>query len=438
MLILNNSYSKITGLSDKDFTELRKLLSYRLDYATARFIPNPYNHVKYLIDRKGNFPTGLLDKVLRFLQSKELDYNVDTRWDWEPCDKVSNRLFKPEKVPTPYPDQLNAKNSIVEARRGVISMPTGTGKSHVIALIVEHTKLKTLIVVPSLELKAQLTESLKNSLTTMEGIVVENIGSTALNRLKDFDCLILDEIHHAAAKTYRDLNKRVWNGIRYRYGLSATPFRNNSEEQLLYESVAGQVVYNLSYAKAVEAGYIVPVDAFYYELPKFLPSGTTYISHYKELVVENEYRNDLIAFLMLKLVNQGVPTLCLVREVAHGEILSNITGLPFVNGLDASSRNYIKLFNSGEIKGLIGTEGVLGEGVDTKPCEAVIIASPGKAKSSFMQKVGRAVRTYPGKENAKIILFKDKSSKYLLKHFQTQVKILREEYLIDPIKLEIE
>ena len=129
------------------------------------------------------------------------------------------------------------------------------------------------------------------------------------------------------------------------------------------------------------------------------------------------------------------PTLCLVREVIHGKILSDLTGYPFVSGEDDESRDYIRQFNAGEIKTLIGTTGILGEGVDTKPCEYVVIAGLGKAKSQFMQAVGRAVRTYPGKESAKVIIFNDRSHKYLIRHYNEQSRILLDEYGIKPVKL---
>src|SRR6185295_4275346 len=114
-----------------------------------------------------------------------------------------------------------------------------------------------------------------------------------------------------------------------------------------------------------------------------------------------------------------------------------ILSTPFANGQDDTTRHYIKKFNNRELLSLVGTTGILGEGVDTKPCEYVIIAGLGKAKSAFMQQVGQAIRTYPGKETAKIILIKDKSHKFLLRHFNTQVRILKEEYGVTPMKLEL-
>jgi superfamily II DNA or RNA helicase len=140
---------------------------------------------------------------------------------------------------------------------------------------------------------------------------------------------------------------------------------------------------------------------------------------------------------MLKLQAAEIPTLTLVKEIAHGKALEKLSGVPFVNGQDAESRQYIADFNAGRLKALIGTTGVLGEGIDTRPCQYVIVAGLGKAKSAFMQQVGRSVRKYPGKETAKILIFKDKSHKWLANHFNAQKKILIDEYGSAPAKLEV-
>ena len=85
----------------------------------------------------------------------------------------------------------------------------------------------------------------------------------------------------------------------------------------------------------------------------------------------------------------NAPTLTLVKEINHGKALSVLSDSPFSNGEDEESRKYIELFKEARIKTLIGTTGVLGEGVDTKPAEYVIIAGLGKSKNAFMQQVGR-------------------------------------------------
>lgn len=413
---------------------MRKLLSYKVDFATARFIPNPANRVKHLIDLKGNFPTGLLPRVEAFLKSNRIEYKRINK-----APKHLNHLPLPTLAgthPTPYLEQLEAVQKALELGRGIITMPTGTGKSLVIALICAEGSCRTLIVVPTLELKTQLQETISKFFIDPINITIENIDSPKLQKIGDYDTLIIDEAHHVAAKTYQKLNKRCWNGISRRFFFTATPFRNNTEETLLFEGIAGQVIYSLSYPQAVKKGYIVPVEAYYYNVEKTAPEGYTYAQVYKELVSTKLPRNELIVSIITQLWSRDKFCLCLVKEIAHGNILSQMSGIPFANGADEDSRQWIKTFNEGRLKCLIGTTGILSEGVDTKPTEYVIVAGLGKAKSNLMQMIGRAVRRYEDKESAKIILFKDKSHKWTLKHFNEQCKIIREEYGTNPVCLE--
>lgn len=432
-LIVDNSYSQVTGLTTEQFRALRKLLSYQTD-SHAAYFSGGRTYTKYMIDKKGFFPSGLLTKVHNWLV---MDMQLDI--------KKLNINKKPRKLANfpklklkhePYDCQRTARVRASLFQRGCISMPTGTGKSVVIAMIIATFKVKTLIVVPTLELKNQLKETLASYFGNTRLITVENIDSKNLKKPRDYDCLIIDEAHHVAAKTYQTLNKTVWSGIYHRFFLTATAFRNKDEEKLLFEGIAGRILYKLSYEESVRKKYIVPVEAYYVDLPKQKTDAYTWAQVYSELVVNNDYRNGKIAGILEGLYTEGNHTLCLVKEIAHGKKLSELTDIPFVNGQDEDSRFYIQHFNEGKrYKWLIGTTGILGEGVDTKPCEYVIIAGLGKAKSQFMQQVGRAVRNYPGKESAKIILFRDTSHKFTLRHFKEQCKILKEEYGIEVVKL---
>lgn len=423
---INNSYSQILGLNTSDFKALRKILSYTINkgafYRGGRAILVP------LLDKKGFFPTGLLNKVRRFCAEAKI---TDLRVKPLP----GTHAIKLKSNVTPYLWQLEAREIAVRLGRGGVVAATGSGKSLLIALIASRLKVKTLVVVPSREIKRQLLEAFSGVLEGYRHITVENIDSSRLPHLTGYDCLIIDEVHHAAAKTYRNLNKTAWANIYHRFFLTATYFRNDEDEQLLFEGVAGEPIYKLTMRDAIRENYIVPVEAYYLEVPKIANDLYTYREVYNELVIGNELRNAMIADLMLSLM--GTPTLCLVKEIAHGNILSAMTGVPFVSGEDEESKDYIRQFNSGGIMSLIGTTGVLGEGIDTKPAEFVIIAGLGKAKSAFLQQIGRGVRRYRNKESCKIILVLDRSHKFTLTHFKAQVKVLKEELGIEVIKLEV-
>lgn len=427
-LIIHNSYSQIKGLKRDQMAKLRKLLSYTTD-PQAAYRSGGFIRTYYLIDKKGFFPTGLVPRVYNWLEDRKIEPEIEDR---RIRPKFTLGMFCIDLRHDPYAWQQEAAEQACLSQRGGIVATTGSGKSLVIALIASRLNVKTLVVVPSLEIKKQLQNTLYNVLGHNENIVVKNIDASDLERHADYDCLIIDECHHAAANTYQRLNKKAWNKIYYRFFLTATFFRNNNNENLLFEAICGQEIYRLTYKEAVKESIIVPVEAYYYELPKIPVKGYLYAEVYKELVVNREDRNALISDVMHSLWENDRCCLCLVKEIAHG---NNIKTGNFVNGLDESSRRLIKDFNSGDVKSLVATAAIMGEGVDSKPAEYIIIAGLGKAKSQFMQMIGRGVRRYPGKDSCKIVLFKDNSHKFTLRHYQEQCKILKEEYGVIPVKI---
>jgi superfamily II DNA or RNA helicase len=428
-IIVGNSYSQIVGMSAEEEKRARKALSYFPD-PKAAYYSGGYSKPICLINKKGFFMSGLLPILMGTIKNA---YVIDKRTR----PKSVPGMFALNNSVKPYEWQDSAANIASTMDRGGIQAVTGSGKSLLIALIASRLNVRTLVVVPSLEIKKQLQDSFKSLFGDNDNISVENIDSSILKMKKDFDCLIVDEGHHSAAKTYRMLNKTVWNDVYYRFFLTATFYRNQEHEKLLFEGIAGELIYKLTYKEAVNK-YVVPVEAFYVNVPKQPTDAYTWGEVYKELVTNNDARNSMISRMLSVLKKEKVPTLCLVKEIHHGEILSEMSGVLFSNGKDEESRKYISDFNKGKITCLIGTTGILGEGIDTKPAEYVLIAGLGKAKSSFMQNVGRGLRKHNCKESAKIIIFRDTSHKYTLRHFNTQKKILLDEFGITVVELESE
>lgn len=436
VLEIGNSYSRITGLNTSQFKELAEILSYRVSPSEA-YYNKGRSPVRCLLGKRGDFPSGLLHYVSEWAHDRK--YPLETR-DTRVVPKPTPGMFKLVCAPTPRAYQQEAVDLVAAFNRAGLEMVTGSGKSYTMALLIHKLQMKALVIVPNLGLKAQLQASFAQWFGGLNNIVVENIDSTTLKRPSDHDVLIIDETHHSSSSSYRKLNRSSWKNIYHRYFFTGTFFRSQDNEQLLLESIAGQCVYEFGYKEAVEAGAVVPAEAYYYDLPAQEMEGNPFHwgAVYSELVVNNKPRNALIVQLLRRLHSQGKSTLCLIKEIAHGNLLSEATGFPFANGQDGMSGGLIKGFNDGLIKTLIGTTGVLGEGVDTKPAEYLILAAGGKSKNSFMQQLGRGFRTYPGKESCKAIMFRDRSSKYLLKHFNVCVRYLKDEYGIKPALLTTE
>lgn len=438
-LFIDNSECRIEGLNIQQHDALKELLSYetepQLNYHTRKY----FKTQKFLIDKHGKFPTGLLYLVDSFLAQNGI---IAMRRDFRKKPQ-SGTLFKLNLSLSPYPEQVAAAKTCKEHSRGIVVAPTGVGKSLIASLIINELQVRTLVVVPSLELKRQLSKSLAEAFGSSivgEGlpIWVENVDALDTKTcITGYDCVIIDEFHHSGAATYRKLNKKAWSKVYFKIGLTATPHRSRDTERLLLESVLSKVIYRIDYQTAVRKDYIVPMEAYHYELPKTPYEGYTWAEVYKELVVNNSSRNGIISSLMRSLIEAKIPTLCLVKEISHGEVISELSGAPFANGLNEDTPNLIKAFNRGKIPCLIGTTGILGEGVDTKPAEFIIVAGLGKSRNSLMQQFGRGFRKYPNKGSCKVILFHDRSHKWTKEHFKTQVKILLEEYNIESVRLSL-
>jgi superfamily II DNA or RNA helicase len=441
------------GFLTEQFKLLRNALSYT-ETTRSRF--SGFGSVrKYLIDKSGNFPTGLLYLVEETLKSNGIEYTVqDTRIRPKTrAEGAGSLMVGLDK--TPRPEQAEAPEVAFQESRGIVVAPTGCGKSLIAALILDRFQVRSMIVVPSLGLKKQLTEDLKKVFgDEMVGplyrgrarhlFTVENIDQLDPKcPVPGIDLVLIDEFHHSGAKSYRELNMKAWKDVYFKFGLTATPFRSKSEERLLLESVLSKVIYQIPYKTALDKGYVCPFDAFYIDLPavKLKCSGEKWHSVYKELVVDRADRNQIICDLIENLKNGNKSTLVLLKQVEHGlkiefELQKRGVRVPFAKGENDNNESLISAFNERIEEVLMGTS-VIGEGIDTRPTEYCVLAGGGKSKNQFMQNVGRLFRLHPTKERGVLILFRDPSHKWTLEHFKAQVKYLKEEYGIVPAKLEL-
>ena len=125
-------------------------------------------------------------------------------------------------------------------------------------------------------------------------------------------------------------------------------------------------------------------------------------------------------------MDQGKKVLCLVAEVAHGEALSEELGIPFAQGSDKKSVEYVNQLNNDEIPGLIGTGGKIGEGTDTRKVDVLILANFVASKGPVVQAVGRGLRLYDGKTECLVIDYIPTGSKMLTRHALGRVKYYQE------------
>jgi superfamily II DNA or RNA helicase len=174
--------------------------------------------------------------------------------------------------PRPYQeDALTAWRA--EGCRGVVVLPTGSGKTLVGALAIAEAGLATLVVVPTIDLLRQWRRALAEALGRapdviglfgggaheVQPITIITYESAALHPelLRRFGLLIFDECHHLPAQTYRQIAEGAFTSLRL--GLSATPERADEEHRAL-ERLIGPEVYRRAPDELATARYLASYD----------------------------------------------------------------------------------------------------------------------------------------------------------------------------------
>src|ERR1051326_2255997 len=158
---------------------------------------------------------------------------------------------------TPRPYQQSAVDAWLRAGgRGVIVLPTGAGKTVVAYDAIARMAIRTLIVVPTIELLRQWRSGMIERLRLPKPLVgaigggehtaglitVITYDSAAMKRRKldGYGLLVFDEVHHLPALSYRTIVEKT--GAPWRLGLSATLERSDGRHEDL-TNLIGPVVY---------------------------------------------------------------------------------------------------------------------------------------------------------------------------------------------------
>jgi len=258
---------------------------------------------------------------------------------------------------------------------------------------------------------------------------VPTLGRKGSGRLPHLDpdrffLIVVDEAHHATAKTYRRILK--YFGVfepdtpKLVVGFTATPKRGDGEG---LDAVFEEIVFSRTLPEMIGAGYLSPVAGFRVETDVDLSRvktrmGDFVVSHLSE-AVNVEQRNRLVVDVFRSRLKEK-QTLCFCVDVAHAHSLAKAFtagGIPagaVTGDMDHSDRVKILTgFRTGRIKVLANCM-VLTEGYDEPSVEGIILARPTKSTLLYTQMIGRGTRLHPGKENVTVIDIVDATREHSL------------------------
>jgi superfamily II DNA or RNA helicase len=176
----------------------------------------------------------------------------DTARGW-PAEQTGWKL-NAERTPRDY--QKAAAAAWLKTRRGVVVMPTGTGKTFMAFLCIEKVGRPTLVVTPKIDLMVQWAQELERAFAIEVGMVGASVFDYKPLTVTTYDSayihlerwanryglVIFDECHHLPGLSYMEAANA---GLApFRLGLTATPERADGGDQLFPELI-GPVVYRL-------------------------------------------------------------------------------------------------------------------------------------------------------------------------------------------------
>jgi superfamily II DNA or RNA helicase/HKD family nuclease len=223
----------------------------------------------------------------------------------------------------------------------------------------------------------------------------------------NFDLIIIDEFHHAAANSYERLLEYFTPS--FLLGITATPDRMDGKD--VYGICDGNVAYQLHFIEAIQRQWLSPFHYF----------GIYDDTDYSQLTwLGTKYDQEELLHVQLKeemaekifnawMKHKQTKTLVFCSSIQQADFLSqffNENGFITVSlhsrQVQIGRNQAIHLLETGKIDAIF-TVDLFNEGVDIPSVDTLLFVRPTESLTVFTQQVGRGLRLYNGKDYCTII-----------------------------------
>jgi len=381
--------------------------------------------------------------IIDFLNTSGFDFRDDVL-DLLPCPELQSNV-----VLRDYQNQA-LEAWIANGNRGIIVLPTGSGKTLVGIKAISLLNTPTLVVAPTLDLVDQWRSRLKKEFKTEVGVLgggewdikaltVSTYDSAYIHADKlgnKFDLIIFDEVHHLPAAGYRNIAEMF--AAPCRMGLTATFEREDGLHAELNRLVGGKVFETR--VKELTGTHLSPfrIEKIVVELTgeekKEYERNQKVFSDYlirinlvirspadfqklvmrsgrdpgarKALLARNKARdvayNSISKMGKLSEILKKHSTGKIFIFTEHNKLVHRISKqflIPSITYRTTSKERSETLdrFRSGVYRAVV-TSKVLDEGIDVPDADVGIILSGTGSERAFIQRLGRILRKKDGKE----------------------------------------
>lgn len=419
---------------------------------------------------------GLAHRIKKFCDSRGYTFSFDDQLAYDNVSEAELREFITSlELPANKEDRDYQFDSILKclrSRRRTLLSPTSSGKSLIIYTLARWYAGKTLIIVPTTGLVAQMESDFreygyKGTITSSLGGLDKSAnipadmvittwqsldnGKTKVDKgwYDQFDVVVGDEAHGAKAASLIKILAAMEH-VRYRFGTTGT-LDGNVLNTLTIEGLFGPQYQSITTRELIDQGYAadLTVKCIVLRYPEEVCKSLQRIPYinangnkafrtatYQEEVdflVNYEPRNKFIVNLVKSLKQNK---LVFFRRKEHGQrifdLIKDEHNAFYIDGdVKATAREAIrKAIEEEENASLVGSLGTTSTGVSINRLKHMIAAHPSKSKIKILQSIGRMLRKHEEKIESGAILYDivdDLSIKshrnFTLKHFEERVKI---------------
>ncbi|MCP4691952.1 MAG: DEAD/DEAH box helicase, partial [Desulfobacterales bacterium] len=417
--------------------ELRRTLMERLRFPNPKWLENERmgrwnkgvsKELRFYKTAGGDglrIPRGYIRHLILLCRKLEIPYEIDDRRrTLDPVDFTFNGELKPF--------QRDAAAKMLAKEFGTLNAPTGSGKTVIALHLIARRGQPALIIVHTKDLAHQWVDRIGQFLgipsdeVGLIGAGKKSVGREAtvalvqtLRKCADevapkIGYLIVDECHRTPSRTFTDAVTRF--DSRYMLGLSATPWRRDKLSKLIFWHL-GDVHHEVDKEGLMETGDVLRVEVIVKETdfePYFDPVND-YPRMLSELTSDDD-RNRLIAADVAVEAEKG-DSVCLVLSdrKKHCETIQML--LRYKHDIQADlltgdlttrqRREVLDKLNQGQVRVLVATGQLVGEGFDCKDLSTLFITTPIRFSGRVIQYIGRVLRPAPGKETARVFDYVD-------------------------------
>lgn len=317
-------------------------------------------------------------------------------------------------------------------KNAIMVLPTGSGKSIIIADIANRLTGYTLVFQPSKEILEQNFKKLCSYGVFDCSIYSASFNSKKISRItfatigsvrnhpelfSHFQNIIIDEAHLVNPK--QGMYKTFFEHLNCKIlGLTATPYRlasNSFGSTLRFITrtrprIFSDVIYQVQVRTLLNQGFLAELQYFQLDVmdERNLKLNSTGADYTDKSVLQEFERIDFYSFLVTtiqRLLNphsgrkpKGI--LVFTRFIKEAERLTySIPSCAIVSGETPKKvrEDILERFKSGEIK-VVANVGVLTTGFDYPELDTIVLARPTMSLALYYQMVGRAIRPCKGKD----------------------------------------